>query len=53
MAETFVGKAADFAEGDRKIVFDGENEIGVFRNGRNTTPTAITVCTRVGPRVKV
>jgi hypothetical protein len=33
MAETFVGKAADFSDGDRRIVFAGDHEIGVFRNG--------------------
>jgi nitrite reductase/ring-hydroxylating ferredoxin subunit len=32
MSEKFVGKASEFKDGDRKIVFDGENEIGVFRN---------------------
>ena len=33
MAEAFVGKAADFGDGDRRIVFAGDHEIGVFRNG--------------------
>jgi hypothetical protein len=32
MAEKFVAKASEFKEGDRRIVFDGDNEIGVFRN---------------------
>jgi amidohydrolase family protein len=32
MAEKFVAKASEFKDGDRKIVFDGDNEIGVFRN---------------------
>src|SRR6266700_1750064 len=31
MGEKFVAKVSDFKDGDRKIVFDGENEIGVFR----------------------
>ena len=31
MAEKFVAKAAEFKDGDRKIVFDGDNEIGIFR----------------------
>src|SRR6266700_203598 len=31
MAETLVGKAAEFKDGDRRIVFAGNNEIGVFR----------------------
>jgi nitrite reductase/ring-hydroxylating ferredoxin subunit len=35
MAEKFVSKASDFNDGDRKIVFDGDKEIGVFReNGK-------------------
>ena len=29
MAETFVGKAADFSDGDRRIVFAGDHEIEV------------------------
>jgi nitrite reductase/ring-hydroxylating ferredoxin subunit len=32
MAEKFVAKVSDFRDGDRKIVFDGDNEIGVFRD---------------------
>ena len=32
-AETFVGKVSEFAEGDRRIVFAGKHEIGVFREG--------------------
>jgi len=31
MAEKFVAKASEFKDGDRKIVFDGDHEIGVFR----------------------
>ena len=31
MAETLVGKAAEFKDGDRRIVFVGNNEIGIFR----------------------
>jgi nitrite reductase/ring-hydroxylating ferredoxin subunit len=32
MAEQFVGKVAEFADGDRRIIFAGDNEIGVFRH---------------------
>jgi nitrite reductase/ring-hydroxylating ferredoxin subunit len=32
MAEKFVAKASEFKDGDRRIVFAGDNEIGVFRN---------------------
>ncbi len=31
MAENLVGKVSDFAEGNRRIVFVGDHEIGVFR----------------------
>jgi nitrite reductase/ring-hydroxylating ferredoxin subunit len=31
MAEKFVGKASEFKDGDRRIVFLGDVEIGVFR----------------------
>ena len=31
MPEQFVGKRSEFNEGDRRIVFMGEVEIGVFR----------------------
>jgi nitrite reductase/ring-hydroxylating ferredoxin subunit len=31
MAENFV-KASDFGEGDRRIMFVGDHEIGVFRD---------------------
>jgi nitrite reductase/ring-hydroxylating ferredoxin subunit len=35
MAEKFLGKASEFRDGDRRIVFLGETEIGVFRaNGQ-------------------
>jgi hypothetical protein len=30
MAEKFVAKLAKFKDGDRRIVFVGDNEIGVF-----------------------
>ena len=33
MAEKFVGKGSEFKDGDRRIVFVGDNEIGVFRDG--------------------
>ena len=47
MAEKFVGKASEFKDGDRRIVFVGDHEIGVFRaQGRILTPTAITACIR-------
>jgi nitrite reductase/ring-hydroxylating ferredoxin subunit len=32
MAEQFVGKLSEFEDGDRRIVFVGDNEIGVFRH---------------------
>ena len=32
MAQKFVGKISDFNEGDRRIVFVGDKEIGVFRD---------------------
>jgi nitrite reductase/ring-hydroxylating ferredoxin subunit len=32
MAEKFVAKLAEFKDGDRRIVFVGDNEIGVFRH---------------------
>jgi nitrite reductase/ring-hydroxylating ferredoxin subunit len=32
MAEKFVAKAAEMQDGDRRIVFVGEHEIGVFRH---------------------
>jgi len=35
MAENFIGKASEFKDGERRIVFLGETEIGVFReNGQ-------------------
>jgi len=32
MAEKLVGKASEFKDGDRRIVFHGDIEIGVFRH---------------------
>ena len=32
MAEQYVGKTAEFKDGDRRIIFAGENEIGIFRH---------------------
>ena len=32
MAEQYVGKIAEFSDGDRRIIFAGDNEIGVFRH---------------------
>jgi len=32
MPEQFVGKLAEFKDGDRRIIFVGDNEIGVFRH---------------------
>src|SRR5919197_5852922 len=32
MAEQYVGKTAEFKDGDRRIIFAGDNEIGVFRH---------------------
>jgi nitrite reductase/ring-hydroxylating ferredoxin subunit len=35
MAEKFVGKASEFKDGERRLVLDGESEIGVFKeNGQ-------------------
>jgi nitrite reductase/ring-hydroxylating ferredoxin subunit len=35
MAEKFVGKASEFKDGERRLVLDGENEIGIFKeNGQ-------------------
>ncbi|MGH7915174.1 MAG: Rieske (2Fe-2S) protein [Candidatus Binataceae bacterium] len=31
MAEQFVGKLSEFKEGDRRVVFLGDMEVGVFR----------------------
>jgi nitrite reductase/ring-hydroxylating ferredoxin subunit len=33
MAEKFVAKAAELKDGERRIIFDGDNEVGVFRHG--------------------
>jgi nitrite reductase/ring-hydroxylating ferredoxin subunit len=33
MAEKYVAKLSEFKDGDRRIVFVGDNEIGVFRHG--------------------
>ena len=32
MAEQYVGKSSEFRDGDRRIIFAGDNEIGVFRH---------------------
>ena len=32
MAEQFVGKLSEFKDGDRRIIFVGDHEIGVFRH---------------------
>jgi nitrite reductase/ring-hydroxylating ferredoxin subunit len=32
MPEQYVGKITEFSNGDRRIIFAGENEIGVFRH---------------------
>ncbi len=32
MAEAFVSKAADFKDGERRIIIEGETEIGVFKH---------------------
>jgi nitrite reductase/ring-hydroxylating ferredoxin subunit len=32
MAEQFVGKLTEFKDGDRRIIFVGDNEIGVFKH---------------------
>ena len=46
MPEKFVAKLAEFKDGDRRIVFVGDNEIGVFRHEGDSTPTAISACIR-------
>src|SRR5688500_268480 len=33
MPEQFVGKLSEFNDGDRRVIFVGDNEIGVFRHG--------------------
>ena len=33
MPEKFVGKSSEFKDGDRRIVFVDDKEIGVFRDG--------------------
>ena len=45
MAEQFVGKLSEFKDGDRRIIFVGDNEIGVFRHDG-------TACTRAAPPAK-
>ncbi|MBX9823007.1 MAG: Rieske (2Fe-2S) protein [Afipia birgiae] len=32
MAEKFVAKVSELKDGDRRIIFDGDREIGVFRH---------------------
>ena len=32
MAEKFVAKLSEFNDGERRIIFVGDNEIGVFRH---------------------
>ena len=52
MAEQFVGKIAEFKDGDRRIVFVGDKEIGVFRHEGSSTPTATSACIRAGRPAK-
>ena len=52
MAEKFVGKLSEFKDGDRRIVFVGDNEIGVFRQTASSTPTAISACIRAARPAK-
>ena len=52
MPEKLVAKASEFTDGDRRIVFVGDNEIGVFKHGASSTPTAISACTRAAPPAK-
>jgi nitrite reductase/ring-hydroxylating ferredoxin subunit len=33
MSEKFIGKASEFKDGQRRIAFVGETEIGIFREG--------------------
>ena len=52
MTEIPAGKAASFEDGGRRIVFHGDVEIGVFRWEDSSTPTKISVCTKVARRAK-
>ena len=52
MPEVFVSRIDDFAEGDRRIVFHGGLEIGVFHWEGSSTPTPTCACTRAGPPAK-
>ncbi len=49
MAEQFVGKLAEFKDGDRRIMFVGDNEIGVFRDNGKFYAYRTSACTRAGP----
>ena len=44
MAEQYVGKIAEFKDGDRRIIFAGDNEIGIFRH------EAVEELLKVAPR---
>ena len=53
MAEQFVGKTSEFKDGDRRIVFVGEQrDRRVPARGRSTTPTAISACIRAARPAK-
>jgi hypothetical protein len=49
MPEKLIGKASEFKDGERRIAFVGDAEIGVFRERGEFTPTATTASTRAGP----
>jgi nitrite reductase/ring-hydroxylating ferredoxin subunit len=52
MPEKFVARLADFKDGERRIVFVGDNEIGVFRHEGAFYAYSFSVCTRAAQRVR-
>ncbi len=49
MKEQFVGKAAEFKDGDRRIVFAGEVEIGLFKDNGQFYAYSNTCLHQFGP----
>jgi nitrite reductase/ring-hydroxylating ferredoxin subunit len=49
MAEKLVGKASEFKDGDRRIVFIGDKEIGVFRDKGEFFAYSNTCLHQAGP----
>jgi nitrite reductase/ring-hydroxylating ferredoxin subunit len=49
MKEQFVGREAEFRDGDRRIVFLGEVEIGLFRDGGQFYAYSNTCLHQAGP----